>query len=234
MSVLIDEKSLPTHVGYIVDGNRRWARQQGVPAYEGHLAGTAALKEVVFKTFESGVRYVSIYAFSTENWKREEGEVDRLMKLTLKAFKVEKKEIIKRRIRVKALGVTDGLRPELIEAAREMENATAQFTERTLCVCFNYGGQREIVDAARACVQDGLRPEEITEESFATRLYAPEVPAIDLIVRTSGELRLSNFMLWRAAYSEFIFLEKYWPSMHEADVDAILEEYATRKRRLGS
>lgn len=233
MTELMKDTKTPTHIGYIVDGNRRWAREQGVPTYEGHLAGYVALKEVVFATFDRGVAFVSLYTFSTENWKRDEKEVARLMQLTMKALKSDKNELIKRKIRLKILGVDDGLSPELIAAAQDLESATAEFNERTLCVCFNYGGQREIVDAARACMRDGLKPEEVTEEAFAQRLYEPEVPAVDVIVRTSGELRLSNFMLWRAAYSEFIFLEKFWPSMREEDVDAILEEYATRQRRHG-
>lgn len=226
--------NIPRHIGYILDGNRRWAKEQGVPTYEGHLAGYIALKEVIYKTFDSGVEFASVYAFSTENWKREDSEVGKLMKLAMKLFKNDRTEFIKHEIRVKVLGVADGLSDALIEAAQRIEAETAHFTGKTLCICFNYGGQREIVDAARACARDGLSPEEITEEAFAQRLYAPDVPPVDLIVRTSGELRISNFMLWRAAYSEFLFLEKYWPSMRETDVDAILEEYATRKRRLGS
>lgn len=225
--------NVPVHVGYIVDGNRRWAKSHGIPTYEGHLAGYNALKEIIFTTVESGVQYVSIYAFSTENWKRGEGEVGKLMKLSLRVFKTDLGEFIERGIRLKVLGIEEGLSDELVSAARSAEEQTAHLTNGTLCICFNYGGQREIVDAARKCLDDGLSSEEITEKAIAERLYHPDVPPVDVVVRTSGEHRLSNFMLWRIAYSEFIFLQKYWPDMKKEDVTAIIEEYNKRSRRFG-
>jgi undecaprenyl diphosphate synthase len=228
------EPSIPRHIGYIVDGNRRWAKSHGLPSYEGHLAGYAALQDTVFDTFDRGVEYVSIYAFSTENWKRGEGETGKLMKLSLRVFKSDLPKLIERRIRVRVIGVTDGLSDALIDAIQASEEATRHFEGRTLVICFNYGGQREIADAAKRCVEDGLAPDEITEEAVAARMYAPDVPACDMVVRTSGEHRLSNFMLWRSSYSELLFLEKYWPDMRASDVTAILEEYARRQRRFGS
>lgn len=228
------EISPPRHIGYIVDGNRRWAKSHGLPSYEGHLAGYATLQDIVFDTFDRGVEYVSIYAFSTENWKRGEGETGKLMKLSLRVFKSDLPKLIERRIRVRVIGVTDGLSDALIDAIQASEEATRHFEGRTLVICFNYGGQREIADAAKRCVEDGLAPDEITEEAVAARMYAPDVPACDMVVRTSGEHRLSNFMLWRSSYSELLFLEKYWPDMRASDVTAILEEYARRQRRFGS
>lgn len=228
-----EQKSVPRHIGYILDGNRRWAKSHGLPTYEGHLAGYDALKQVIFETAATGVEYVSIYAFSTENWKRGEGEVGKLMKLALHAFKKDLHEFIERGIRIRVMGVEDGLSDKLIAASRDAEAKTAHLTASTLCICFNYGGQREIVDAARSLIKEGVEAEEVTEELFAERLYVPDVPPVDLVVRTSGEQRLSNFMLWRIAYSEFIFLEKYWPDMRPRDVHDIIETYNTRHRRIG-
>lgn len=229
-----DAQSVPTHIGYIVDGNRRWAKKHGLPPYEGHLAGYQALKDIVARTLEqNGVEFVSIYIFSTENWKRPQNEVAAIMKLAMRIFKSELKDYIKRGIRIRVLGIEEGLSDELITAARQAEEATKDLAEGTLCICFNYGGQREIADAAKRCVEDGLTPAEITEQAIADRLYAPDVPSVDLVVRTSGEQRLSNFMLWRSSYSEFIFIEKLWPDMRASDVAGIMEEYATRQRRLG-
>jgi len=227
-------QSVPTHIGYIVDGNRRWAKKHGIPPYEGHLAGYHTLKDVILYTLEQpGVEFVSIYIFSTENWKRPEKEVGAIMKLAMRIFKSELKEYIKRGIRIRVLGIEAGLTDDLIDAAHKAEEATKDLTGGTLCICFNYGGQREIADAARKCVEDGLGPDEVTEQAIADRLYAPDVPPVDVVVRTSGEQRLSNFMLWRSSYSELIFIEKLWPDMRTDDVTAIIEEYGTRQRRLG-
>lgn len=229
-----EDSSAPTHIGYIVDGNRRWAKKHGLPPYEGHLAGYHTLKDVVLYTLEQdGVDFVSIYIFSTENWKRPQKEVAAIMKLAFRVFKSDLKEFIQRGIRIRVLGIKEGLTDELIDAADKAEEATKNLTNGTLCICFNYGGQREIADAARKCVEDGLKPDEVTEKAIAQRLYAPEVPLVDLVVRTSGEQRLSNFLLWRSAYAEFIFLEKFWPDMRPEDVTVIIEEYGKRQRRLG-
>ena len=226
-------KNLPRHLGYILDGNRRWARSHNLPTYEGHLAGYNSLKEVLFETFDQGVEYVSIYAFSTENWKRGEGETGKLMKLAMQVFKHDLKEFIDKGIRIRVLGAADGLEDKLVSAAEVAQEKTAQFAGKTLCICFNYGGQREIADAAAQCVRDGLSADEVTEDALAARLYQPDVPPVDMVVRTSGEQRLSNFMLWRIAYSELLFIDKYWPDMRPEDVTIILEEYALRQRRHG-
>lgn len=224
---------VPRHLGFILDGNRRWAKSHNLPTYEGHLAGYTSLKEVVFATFENGVEYVSIYAFSTENWKRGEGETGKLMKLAMQVFKHDLKEFIDKKIQIRVLGAPDGLEEKLINAATIAQEKTAHFTGRTLCICFNYGGQREIADAAAQCVRDGLTADEVTEDAIAERLYHADVPAVDMVVRTSGEQRLSNFMLWRVAYSELMFIEKYWPDMRAEDIPLIINEFATRQRRHG-
>lgn len=224
---------VPRHIGYILDGNRRWARKHGLPVYEGHLAGFNVLKDVVKATADAGVSYISLYAFSNENWKRSEGEVNKLMQIAMKLFKHDVQELIDNNIRLKVLGRREGLSDALQTAIEEAEAATAHLTKATVCVCFNYGGQQEVVDAVRALVRDGIAPEQIDEAAIASRLYEPEVPPMDLVVRTSGEQRISNFMLWRLAYSEFLFLDKFWPDMRPEDVTEIIETYAARSRRFG-
>ncbi len=227
------EVSIPKHIGYIIDGNRRWAKSHGLPAYEGHLAGYESVKEVIFASFDAGIEFVSVYIFSTENWKRSQDEVGRLMKLALKIFTSDLKQFIDRGIRIKVLGTNEGISDALIDAKARAEERTKDLTSGTLCICFNYGGHREIVDAVRAITAEGMAPEAINEDVVAQHLYVPEAPMMDVVVRTSGEKRMSNFMLWRAAYSEFIFLDKLWPDMHTDDVPRILEEYTKRQRRFG-
>lgn len=229
----MDSAALPKHLGFIVDGNRRWAKQHGLPTYEGHLAGYNALKDVLYETIEQGVEFASVYTFSTENWKRAQEEVSYLLRLTVRLVQADLHELIDREIRFRHLGTKEGLPEKVAKALIDAEEKTAHLTRGTVCACFNYGGQREIADAARRCVEDGLQPDEVTEQAITERLYAPDIPPVDMIVRTSGEQRLSNFMLWRAAYSEFLFLDKLWPAMTKDDVTAIIKEYAKRHRRFG-
>ncbi len=225
---------LPVHVGYIVDGNRRWAKTHGIPAYEGHLAGYNTLKEIAIETFDQEVEYMSAFVFSTENWKRSAGEVKRLMSLVLQLLTADLPEFHKRNIRLRVLGTPEGVDEKILKAIEKAETETAHNTKGTLALCFNYGGQRELADAVKKIVQSGVAADEIDEETIASYLYAPDIPPVDVVVRTSGEQRLSNFMLWRAAYSEFIFLDKNWPEMTKDDVTFIMKEYARRLRRFGS
>lgn len=224
---------VPRHIGYILDGNRRWAKKYGLPVYEGHLAGYNVLKDVLRATADSGVKYISLYTFSTENWKRKEDEVSKLMKLVMRLFKTDIQELIDQEARLVVLGSKEGLPAGMAEVIAEAEAKTAHFTRVTICMCFNYGGQQEIVEAVRKITESGVTPDEITEEMISRNLYAPEVPPVDLVVRTSGEQRISNFMLWRIAYSEFLFLDKYWPEMTPDDVAGIIDEYQKRSRRFG-
>mgnify|MGYP000066438424 CR=1 FL=1 len=228
------EITTPTHVGYIVDGNRRWAKQHGIPTYEGHLAGYNALKDIAFATLEAGVKYMSVYVFSTENWKRSQEEVKALMGLILRLFSTDSHIFDENNIKLRVLGKREGLDPKIIKAIDTLEERTANNTAGTLAVCLNYGGQSEIVDAVKKIVQAGTPADEIDEDLIAQNLYAADVPPVDVIVRTSGEKRTSNFMLWRSAYSEYIFLDKMWPDMTKDDVTAIIEEYSRRHRRFGS
>lgn len=216
-----------------MDGNRRWARAHGLPAYEGHLAGYNAFKEVVEATFDQGVKYVTFYAFSTENWKREESEVSYLMGVLVMAVTKELKRSIKEGIRIRFLGRRDVVDAKVLRAMEKAEESTKDLTRGTLAICLDYGGHQEIADAAKRCVEDGLTAEQITPEALSARLYAPDIPPVDLVVRTSGEQRISNFMLWRIYYSELVFLQKHWPEMTKQDVVDIINAYAQRMRRFG-
>jgi len=232
----MDENSnvLPTHIGFIMDGNRRWARAHSIPELDGHLAGYNAMKEVLDEAYDRGIKYVTLYAFSSENWERQTDEVSGLMKLAINAVASDLKRLVDKGVRVRFLGRRDRLSARVVAALEKAEEATKSLKNATLAVCFNYGGQQEIVDATRQCIADGLSQEQITEGAITSRLYAPDIPPIDLVVRTSGEQRISNFMLWRSAYSELLFLPKFWPDMTKHDVADIIEEYSSRQRRFGS
>lgn len=224
---------VPRHVGYIVDGNRRWAKTHGLPVYEGHLAGYNAIQDIAKATFDAGVEYVSAYIFSTENWKRSEDEVSRLMGLVLRLLKSDLHLFDENNIRLKVLGSRENVSDKILREIDNAEATTANNTGGTLGLCFNYGGQLEIADAVKAIIRDGTSADDVTPELIGEHLYAPDIPPCDVVVRTSGEQRLSNFMLWRSAYSEFIFLDKNWPDMTKDDVAAILETYKQRERRIG-
>lgn len=232
---MVDDKAttIPKHVGYIIDGNRRWAKAHGIPTYEGHLAGYNTLKEIAIESLAQGVEYTSAYVFSTENWKRSADEVKRLMNLVLKLVSSDLPEFQAHNVRLRVLGSRIGVEDKLLKAIDKAETETAKNTGGEFLLCFNYGGQLEIADAVKKIVQSGVAADDINEELIAKNLYAPEAPPLDVVVRTSGEQRLSNFMLWRSAYSEFIFLDKNWPDMTKDDVAFIMDEYARRQRRFG-
>ncbi len=224
---------IPRHIGFIVDGNRRWAKQHGLPAYEGHMAGYNALQDVLLETLEQGVKYVSAYVFSTENWKRSEDEVGRLMGLILKIFTADLHILQEKNVRLRVLGSKEGVSSKILKAIADAELATENNDGGTLALCFNYGGQTEVVEAVRQIIKQGAVAEDVTVDMITDNLYDSDIPLCDLIVRTSGEKRLSNFMLWRAAYSELLFIDKNWPDMTKEDVIDILEEYKQRGRRFG-
>lgn len=225
---------VPNHIGYIVDGNRRWARKHGLPNYEGHLAGYSAVNEVVTASFESGVKYISAYIFSTENWKRSQEEVNKLMGLMLKLLTSDLPIFVKNNIRLVILGSRDNVDQRIIKAIDNAESVTAKNTAGTLAICFNYGGQYEIVEAVKKIIKSGAKAKDVDLELISKNLYGgTDIPPVDIVVRTSGEQRLSNFMLWRVAYSEMLFLDKMWPDMRKEDVDDIIKEYSKRSRRFG-
>ncbi|HET6622439.1 MAG TPA: polyprenyl diphosphate synthase [Candidatus Saccharimonadales bacterium] len=224
---------VPNHIGFIVDGNRRWAKSHGLPSYEGHLAGYEALKDVVLAAADAGVKYISLYTFSTENWSRAEEEVAGLMKLMMRLFKTDLHILTDNDLKLEVLGSRQGLPDKMNQAIDQAEATTASGQRSTVAVCFNYSGQNEITAAVQALMEQAIEPEAIDTEAIRANLYKPNVPDCDLIVRTSGEQRLSNFMMWRSAYSELIFLDKFWPDMRPKDVADIIDEYKRRQRRYG-
>jgi len=228
---MTEESAIPRHIGYILDGNRRWAKKYGLPTYEGHLAGYNALKDIIEATSDAGVEYISFYTFSTQNWNRAEGEIRGIMRLIRRLFKTDITQLVKEGYKLVVLGSRDHLPADIIKLMDEAEEKSKAGTKATLAMCFNYGGQEEITRAAQRLIDSGTTS--VTLESFNAALDHPEVPDCDLIVRTSGEQRLSDFMLWRSAYSEFLFLDKLWPEMTKEDVTDILEEYKRRGRRFG-
>lgn len=227
------EPEVPRHVGFIVDGNRRWAKKHGLPAYEGHLAGYNALKDVIIACADSGIEYVSLYTFSTENWQRAKEEVNNLMSLMMRLFKTDMKLLLDNDLKLLVLGSRDKLPKRMNDAIDVAQKQSAGGKKATVAVCFNYGGQQEIVHAIKQLIEQKIDADDVTIEAINEVLYQPEVPPVDMIVRTSGERRLSNFMLWRSPYSELMFMDKLWPDMTKDDVTDIINEYNKRTRRFG-
>ncbi len=226
-------ETAPNHLAFILDGNRRWAKSRGLPTLLGHQKGYKTFIKMVDASFERGVKYVSGFIFSTENWSRTREEVDYLMDLALKIFTTDLKKVHKKGIRICWFGIKDKLSQKHLTAIAEAEELTKNNTYGTLCVCFNYGGKQEIVDATKKIIDSGKAASKITDKDIEENLYHPEVPSVDLMVRTSNEYRISNFLLWRLAYSEFMFVKKHWPAFNTKDLDNVLEEYSKRNRRLG-
>ncbi len=225
---------VPTHLGLIVDGNRRWAREHGVSVAQGHRRGYQSLKVVCKAAIKYGVRYVSAFVFSTENWQRDQQEVRDLMKLLRWVLRHELREFHREGIRVRVIGSKAKLGAALLTAIHDAEKLTEHNTRGTLLLCLDYGGQQEIVEAAKRIARSGVAPEEITTEMISEHLYAPDVPPLDLIIRTSGEQRLSNFMLWEAAYSELAFARAYFPDFDEQALQEVLADFSNRNRRFGN
>lgn len=228
---------LPNHIGFIVDGNRRWAKSRGLPTQVGHKKGFEVLKQMAYLAQKRHIKYVSAFIFSTENWNRSETEVNYLMKLFLSAFQTDMKKMIRDGFRIIFLGRRNRLSRAIVAAINEAEDGSRDNNGVTLALCFNYGGRAEIIDAARHLAADVdknvIEPSQIDEAKFKEYIYQPDLPDIDMVVRTSGEERISGFMLWRIAYSEFMFIDKNWPDMTESDFDDILAEYSHRQRRFG-
>lgn len=221
------------HLAIIMDGNRRWAKERGLPGTEGHRAGHKRLKEVGDWCIEKGIGVLTVFAFSTENWKRAEDEVGFLMDLLEEALVKELDYFHSRGVRLKIVGRRIGLRPSIIRAIENAEEVTKSNTRATFVICINYGGRLEIVDACRSLLSKGVSPEEVDEAKLQACMYWPEMPEPDLIIRTSGEERTSGFLLWQSAYSEMYWTKKHWPDFDEVELDKAIEEYATRQRRFG-
>jgi len=221
------------HLAIIMDGNRRWAKERGLAALEGHRAGYDTLKKIGDACLARGIEVLSVFAFSTENWKRTEEEVGYLMDLIELALRQELPFFMERKVRIRVIGRREGLRPSVVEAIEKAEAATKDFSAVTLCICINYGGRAEIVDACKKAMADGLSADKITEESLTSRMYWAEMPEPELLIRTSGEERVSGFLTWESVYSEIFWTQKHWPEFDEGELDTALEAYAMRKRRFG-
>ena len=224
---------VPRHIGIIMDGNGRWARRRSRPASFGHRAGVRAIKRVLEGCEELGVHVLSVYAFSTENWTRPRAEVRALMRLFHETMQREIEEMHRRGVRIVVSGRRDELSARMRDRIDEAIARTAGNTNGVLNVCLNYGGRAEIVDAVRTLVIDGVPVADIDEASLAARLYNPDLPNPDLIIRTAGEHRVSNFLLWQSAYSEMLVTETLWPDFDIEDLKAALADYGSRERRFG-
>ena len=222
--------NVPNHIAIIMDGNGRWAKNQNKPRVFGHKAGANTLRKIMEYCNKIGVTYLTVYAFSTENWKRSQEEVDALMFLFKSYIKSERENLLKNKIRFMVSGREEGVNPSLMEAIKELEEATSKDYEMTLNIAFNYGGRVEITDAVNKILKDGKTS--ITEEEFSKYLYN-DIPDPDFVIRTSGEFRISNFLLWQIAYSEIYITDKYWPDFDEIEMEKAILSYSKRERRFG-
>ena len=232
-----EEISLPQHVAIIMDGNGRWAQQRGKPRMIGHQQGAETLRAIIEESIRLGIAYLTVYAFSTENWSRPQDEVSGLMSLLKLYLDRELKTLQKEGVKVRFIGNRSTISKDILSIFRAAEERTAQNSRFTLSVAFNYGGRDEIVRAARtigkACANQDLNPEEISEQLFATCLDTKDIPDPDVLIRTSGETRISNFLLWQCSYAEFFFPETLWPDFSKEEYGFILKEFSHRERRHG-
>ena len=224
---------IPNHVAIIMDGNGRWAKERGLSRLEGHKAGTENIRRVIDTFVRYGVKFLTLYAFSTENWSRPKSEVSGLFRLLGQVIKKESQALHERGVLIRHLGTMNGLSPRLVHQVQQAIELTRNNNNITLSLAFNYGGRAEIIEAVRHMVADGIAPEKVDEKVFASYLYTGGLPDPDLIIRTGGELRLSNFLLWQAAYSEYYATPTYWPDFSEADIEKALLAYSQRQRRFG-
>ncbi len=225
--------TIPGHVGLILDGNRRWAKANNVPIVEGHREGYKNLKTISRAAFAMGVRYVSAYVFSTENWRRDQHEVADIMGILSWALKHEVKQFHKEGIRMRVIGSNAKLSTAMLSAIDAAEKLTVDNTQGTILLCLDYSGQQEIIDAIKNISAEGIDSEDITADIITAHLYAADVPAPDLIIRTSGEQRLSNFLLWQSSYSELMFNDKNWPDFSVIDLEQSITAYSQLQRRFG-
>ncbi len=229
----LSPERVPNHVAIIMDGNGRWARQRGLPRLAGHRAGTENIRRIVESCIRFGVKHLTLYAFSTENWNRPEEEVNGLMTILGEAIERETPKLHAEGVRIYHLGRLDGLNPGLCKAIESSTEKTRGNKNLILNICYNYGGRLEIVDAMRRIVEQGVAADQITEELISRHLYSSDSPDPDLIIRTAGEQRLSNFLIWQAAYSEYWFTPMYWPDFGKDEFRQALVDYGQRLRKFG-
>jgi undecaprenyl diphosphate synthase len=225
--------AIPRHIAIVMDGNRRWARQRRLPAIAGHRAGVETIRKTLRAARERGVEYLTLYSFSTENWSRDPEEVTGLMGLLEETIRRETDSLVRDDVRLEVIGRLHELSPGLQRSIAGAVEATAKCARGVMTLAFNYGGRAEIVDAVRRIVGDGLAPDTVDEAAIASRLYAPDHPDPDLLIRTGGELRVSNFLLWEVAYAEMWATPVLWPDFSVSDLDDALGSYAKRERRFG-
>ncbi len=228
-----DGQAIPHHIAFIMDGNGRWATSRHLPRSMGHRAGVEALRRVVRLCNDYHVQMLTVYAFSTENWGRPVEEVNALMGLMWETIRSDVDRLNSEGVRLRHVGRLEGLDQDIQDAIHWMEDLTQSNDKLELNVCFNYGGRAEIVDAVRQIIAAGLPPESVTEETITSHLYTRELPDPDLIIRTGGEMRLSNYLIWQAAYAEYYSTPTLWPDFVERDFTEALDAYASRKRRFG-
>jgi undecaprenyl diphosphate synthase len=234
LAELVDYKHLPRHIAVIMDGNGRWAKCRGLSRAEGHRAGARAVREAIETSARIGLPFLTLYAFSKENWRRPKAEVHTLWRLLVEYLRKEEKLLVDNAIRLQVLGQKDGLPPKVLRELERVEDVTRPFGKLRLCVALNYGGRAEIVDAVRDILRRGeTSPDELTEESFARHLYLPDVPDPDLLIRTSGEFRVSNFLLWQIAYAEIWITPDFWPDFDRRHVLQAILDFQKRERRFG-
>jgi len=227
------EQRVPRHVAIIMDGNGRWAESRALDISDGHHAGYENIRRVVADFAKRGVEYLTLYAFSTENWDRPESEVNGILELAIAVIAHEAKELHESGVRIKHLGRVDRLSPELSEELKQAVAMTAGNLGLTLGIAFDYGGRSEIVHAARRMVEDGVAAADVDEKKFDEYLYTSGMPDVDLLIRTGGDFRISNFLLWQTAYAEFYSSETWWPDFHGVHVDQAFEAFNDRNRRFG-
>lgn len=238
MNIIMEENNIPTHVAIIMDGNRRWARKRNIDYRLGHKEGAKTLEKIVRYAKKAGIKYITVYAFSTENWKRTSEEVSALMLLLKTYLDDYGKRADTENIKVKVLGDITALTPGLQKSIKKCEERTKDNDGIYFSICINYGGRDEIVHAVKNIAQDvkdgKIEIDDINEELMNNYLYTREIPDPDLIIRTSGELRTSGFLTWQSVYSEYLFMDKYWPDFSEDDIDFAIKEYQKRNRKFGA
>jgi undecaprenyl diphosphate synthase len=230
----LDPTRIPTHVAIVMDGNGRWAQRRGLPRTDGHAAGEEALMDTIWGAHAAGIRWLTVYAFSTENWKRPVDEVRFLMNFNERLLLTRRDELHAKNIKMQFIGRRDWRVPKrILRRIDETLELTRNNTSMTVSMAFNYGGRAELVDAMRAIAAEGIKPDKITEKTIKAHLYDPEMPDPELMVRTSGEYRMSNFLMWELAYSELVFTDVLWPDFRRSDLYAAIDEYQRRERRFG-
>ncbi len=233
----IDETRLPKHIAIIMDGNGRWAKKRHLPKIAGHTAGVKSVEEIIKAASEIGVKVLTLYAFSTENWKRSKLEIDALMRLLETYLDRETDRLFKEGIKLRVIGRMSPLSPSLQLKVRKAQEKTIKNSRITVVLALNYGGRSEIVDAAKKIAEDvkmdTIKPEEISEDNFSGYLYTVGLPDPDMLIRTSGEMRISNFLLWQISYAEIYVTKKLWPDFRKTDLEKAIIDYQERKRRYG-